>query len=68
MTSTMPANQNTRPISGPVTVLLTIACVALAVLGVAVTAWNLLVAGPAIRDYDELHQVVRDVLGLVFGS
>lgn len=42
--------------------------VAFALLAGVATVWNVIVADPAIRDYDELHEVVDYIKSLVFGS
>ncbi|MDN6304494.1 MAG: hypothetical protein L0J74_01615 [Corynebacterium sp.] len=39
-----------------------------ALLAGIATLWNVVVADPAIRDYDELHEVIDYIKGLVFGS
>ncbi|MCQ9384307.1 hypothetical protein NQ038_09730 [Brevibacterium sp. 50QC2O2] len=32
------------------------------------TVWNLVIAGPAVNDYDELHDVIDYITSLIFGS
>lgn len=46
-----------------------IACVIVfAILAGIATVWNFVVAGPAVSDYDELHEVIDYVKSLIFGS
>ncbi|MBT2486193.1 MULTISPECIES: hypothetical protein [unclassified Microbacterium] len=47
---------------------LIIGVVLFAVFAGIATVWNLVVADPAIRDYDQLHEVIEHIKGLVFGS
>lgn len=39
-----------------------------AILAGIATVWNFVVAGPAVSDYDELHEVIDYVKSLIFGS
>lgn len=46
-----------------------IVCVVLfALLAGIATMWNVVVADPAIRDYEELHEVVDHIKSLIVGS
>ena len=47
---------------------LIVSVVVFALLAGIATLWNLVVADPAVRDYDELHEVIDHVRTLVFGS
>lgn len=38
-----------------------------AILAGLATVWNLVVADPAVRDYDELHEVIDYIKSLIFG-
>lgn len=42
--------------------------VAFAFLAGIATVWNLVIAGPAVSDYDELHDVIDYIKSLIFGS
>lgn len=46
---------------------LIVAVVVFALLAGVATMWNVVVADPAIREYDELHKVIEYVKQLVFG-
>lgn len=46
---------------------LIVSVVVFALLAGVATMWNLVVADPAIRDYDELHEVIEYIKSLVFG-
>lgn len=39
-----------------------------AILAGTATVWNLVIAGPAVSDYDELHDVIDYIKSLIFGS
>lgn len=45
---------------------LIVAVVVFALLAGIATMWNLVVADPAIRDYDELHEVIEHIEQLIF--
>ncbi len=46
-----------------------IVCVVVfAILAGVATVWNLVVADPAVRDYEELHEVIDYIKSLIFGS
>lgn len=47
---------------------LIVSVVVFALLAGIATLWNLVVADPAVRDYDELHEVIDYIKTLVFGS
>lgn len=47
---------------------LIIGVVLFAILAGIATVWNLVVADPAILDYDELHDIIEHIKSLVFGS
>lgn len=47
---------------------LIVSVVLFALLAGIATMWNVVVAGPAIRDYDELHEVIDYIKTLIFGS
>lgn len=38
-----------------------------AILAGLATVWNLVVADPAVRDYDQLHEVIDYIKSLIFG-
>ena len=46
---------------------LIVSAVVFALLAGVATMWNVVVTDPAIRDYDELHEVIEYVKQLVFG-
>ncbi|UAL30428.1 hypothetical protein K8W59_02565 [Nocardioides rotundus] len=46
---------------------LIVSVVLFALLAGVATMWNVVVADPAIRDYDELHEVIDYIKTLVFG-
>lgn len=46
---------------------LIVSVVVFALLAGIVTMWNLVIADPAIRDYDEMHEVIEYIKSLVFG-
>lgn len=45
-----------------------VSVVVFAILAGIATVWNLVVAGPAVGDYDELHDVTDYIKSLIFGS
>lgn len=47
---------------------LIISVVLFALLAGIATVWNVVVADPAIRDYEQLHEVIDHVKTLIFGS
>lgn len=47
---------------------LIVSVVLFAVLAGIATMWNVVVAEPAIRDYEQLHEVVNHIKSLAFGS
>lgn len=47
---------------------LIVGVVLFAILAGIATVWNVVVADPAIRDYDELHDVIDYIKSLIFGS
>lgn len=47
---------------------LVISVVLFALLAGIATLWNVVVVDPAIRDYEELHEVFNHIKNLVFGS
>lgn len=47
---------------------LIVSVVLFALLAGIATMWTVVVAGPAIRDYDELHEVIDYIKTLIFGS
>lgn len=46
---------------------LIVSVVVFSLLAGIATMWNLVIADPAIRDYDELHEVIEYIKSLVFG-
>lgn len=46
---------------------LIVSVVVFALLAGIATMWNLVIADPAIRDYDELHEVIEYIKQLIFG-
>lgn len=47
---------------------LIVSVVVFAILAGIATVWNVVVADPAVRDYEELHEVIEYIKSLIFGS
>lgn len=47
---------------------LIISVIVFALLAGVATLWNVMIADPAVRDYEELHEVIDYIKSLIFGS
>lgn len=54
--------------NGTAVTALIIGVVLFAILAGIATVWNVVVADPAIRDYEQLHEAIDHIMDLVFGS